>query len=134
MVSSPEIPVRLRKRIGRVISGKAHTGQVQRTWAVRGRLAAACVLLVAVLGLLAVGVFNRDSISTRQSTADAGAQLQRIFGTDELTAQNAPRIIPGILERPITGELKNLADQTESAVEFLLACVTVNNPIPEPQR
>ncbi len=137
VVSSPDIPVRLRKRIGRAISGggtQAQVSQVRRTWAVRGRLAAACVMLVAVLGLVAVGVFHRDGISTQASTAGATAQLQRIFGTDKLTAGNLTESIPGFLERPVTGELRNLADQTESAVEFLLACVTVSNPIPELQR
>ena len=135
MVSTPDIPARLRRRIGRAISGGGAQGsQVRRIWAVRGRVAAACVLLVAVLGLVAVGVFHRNGISGGGSTANATAELQRIFGTDKLTAGNLTESIPGFLERPVTGELKNLADQTESAVEFLLACVTVSNPIPEPQR
>jgi predicted anti-sigma-YlaC factor YlaD len=131
VVSSPEIPPRLRRRIVSTISVKRRM-RTERASTIRLRVAAACMLLAAVLGLAGIAVLNRGRES--MPAADVGDTLKDVFATGQLAEEDLTVAIPSFLERPVSGELRNLADGTESAVQFLLACVTVDNPMPQPDR
>ena len=47
-----------------------------------------------------------------------------------LSDGGASRPLSGLFEGPLEGEVRSLADDTESAVRFLVACVAVDVPAP----
>lgn len=123
-VSFPEIPTRLHDRISESISGDRQPILRSRSF-VRRRFVVACAAAVIMLGVV-LGTIIFGGISRRANTANTIATLQSIFGTEGLPVTSLPESLGGVLERPLSGEIRNLADQTESAVEFLVACVTVD--------
>jgi hypothetical protein len=47
-----------------------------------------------------------------------------------LASRSLPQAWPQAIEKPLAGEMKNLMDDTESAVRFLVTCVAMNLPSP----
>lgn len=45
-----------------------------------------------------------------------------------LASWSLPQAWPQLIEKPLTGEAKNLVDDAESAVRFLLTCLSMNLP------
>ena len=123
-VAFPEIPAKLHDRISESISGDRQPIIRNRPF-VRRRIVAASVAAVVMLGVV-LGTIIYSGISRRTNTAETVATLRSIFGTEGLAQTSLPESLGGVLERLLSGEIRNLADQTESAVEFLVACVTVD--------
>ena len=120
----PAIPTRLHDRIAESISGDRRPILRSKPF-VRRRIVAASMAAVVMMGVV-LGTVIYGGISRRANTANTVATLQTIFGTEGLPATSLGESLGGALERPLSGEIRNLADQTESAVEFLVACVTVD--------
>jgi hypothetical protein len=77
--------------------------------------AAACIFLAA-----AAAVMLMSRPPEQHHPEDPPVSISDLLGTD-LQANWA-----GLLEEPLAGEMKNLADDTESAIRFLVACVDVD--------
>lgn len=120
----PEIPTRLHDRIAESISGDRRPILRNKPF-VRRQLVTAGIAAVVMLGVV-LGTIIYGGISRRANTVNTVATLRSIFGSEGLTAISLPESLGGVLERPLSGEIRNLADQTESAVEFLVSCVKVD--------
>lgn len=80
-------------------------------------LAATCILIVASLAviLLTLGHEGPNVVEPR-----------RIDGISRLMDDGRPTAWAGYVKKPLSDELDNVTEGTESAVRFLVACVTVN--------
>jgi len=74
--------------------------------------AAACIVLAVTA---AVVFMSRPP--EHQTAEEQAISINDLLGSDLQTTWS------GLLEEPLTGEMKNLASDTESAVRFLVACV-----------
>jgi predicted anti-sigma-YlaC factor YlaD len=120
----PEIPARLHDRIAESISGDRRPILRSKPF-VRRQIVAAGMAAVVMLGVV-LGTVIYGGMSRRANTVNTVTTLRSIFGSEGLTAISLPESLGGALERPLSGEIRNLANQTESAVEFLVACVKVD--------
>jgi len=118
-VSDGRIPPRLNERILMAVPyRRAGTQKIAvRLWPVA---VAACVALVVLLAVLFV--------SKRQEgrTAGEGDMPTPIQVVGDLMKGDFTGTWSRLIEKPLGGELQNLENNTESAVRFLVACVTVN--------
>ena len=89
-------------------------------------VAAACVALIVLIGALFLALSRDDKGNGRPNQIEVAAVIQELRAAYELVGQDLPGALPGVIERPLAGELNNLADDTESAVRFLVACVAVD--------
>jgi len=83
----------------------------------RPALAAACIAVAALIGVL----FMTSSPNEPPVAAPA-----RIDGLYKLMGDGHPTAWAGLVEKPLADEIENLAQDTESAVRFLVACVRVD--------
>lgn len=104
--------VRLRRMPAR--GGKKYKLPVR--WS-RPVVAAACVAIALLLG-----VFFLALPQDEPPTPEPG----RILGLYKLMDDGHPTAWAGLVEKPLTDEIENLAEGTESAVRFLVACVAVD--------
>ena len=56
----------------------------------------------------------------------APVEPPQISGVYRLIDDGHPAAWAGLVEKPLSDEIDNLAEETESAVRFLVACVAVN--------
>jgi len=101
---------------------EAEPAGADQTYKFHGRrlrpvLAAACIVVVGSL----VAVFLALS-----QDAPAPVEPPQISGIYRLIDDGHPTAWAGLIERPLSDEIDNLAEGTESAVRFLVACVAVN--------
>ena len=101
------------------------TQRQRETYKVRIKLwpivtAASLSLIVLTSVLFLAGRNDDQAVST---SVDPNLPVQPL---PNLASQNLPKAWPQLIERPLTAEMKNLVDDTESAVRFLVACVSVN--------
>lgn len=91
--------------------------------------AAACVTLAVLMGVFFItGRRDSQNIVEYRQAVEA---LQDIFFARDLVGseqigRDFPAAWPGLVEEPLSKELKNLTDDTESALQFLVACITVD--------
>ena len=88
--------------------------------------AAACVALIVLIGALFLVARRdeRDNVQPGQTQmADAIQGLRAVY---EQVGQDIPMTWPRVIEQPLATEFESLVDDTESAVRFLVACVTVD--------
>ena len=111
------IPVLLSKRIQTAIAEPKLRRYAIRTrfWPVAVAAGITLVILASVL------VLARRHYVQREVGTDG-----QIPSIRELAGQNLLSPLPALLEKPLTDELNNLMDDTESAVRFLITCVAVN--------
>ena len=89
-------------------------------------VAAACVALIVLIGALFLALSRDDKGNGRPNQIEVAAVIQELRAAYELVGQDLPGALPRVIERPLAGELNNLADDTESALRFLVACVAVD--------
>lgn len=108
---------RLSKRVmDAVLDHGAETYKLPANW--RPVVAAASIALAVLVGAL--------FLASRQTEPPA-PEPRRATEIPSLTRYEIPTAAwAGFVERPLAGEFKNLADNTESAVRFLVACVAVD--------
>ena len=83
-------------------------------------VAAACVALIVLTGVLFLAVRRNGQDTNPSGRVEPVAALRALVG------ENFPAGWPKLIEEPLAGELNNLADDTESALRFLVACVAVD--------
>lgn len=86
----------------------------------RRTVAAACVALIVLMGILLLAVRRDDEDAGPPGQVEPIAELRALAGEDFAAGW------PGLIKEPLAGELENLADDTESALRFLVACVAVD--------
>jgi len=131
---SAEIPARVHGEVSRMISQEMKPEKKEAGY--RRRMVAAAAVLIVWLGVIAIALLREKPVRVADSDeyVEASRKLREIFAADGLMQENLVESLPGLLERPVSGELRNIADETESAVRFLLACLTVQNPMPVPEQ
>lgn len=108
---------------GRILA--AVTQRRRETYKVRIKLwpvvtAASVGLIVLTSVLFLPGRHDDRTVSTPVDTNRPVRPLPN------LASRSLPQDWPQLIEKPLAGEVKNLVDDTESAVRFLVACVSVN--------
>ena len=128
-ISSEEVSERLSARILTAM----HLRRTE-TYKVRMRLrpmvAAACVALIVLTGVL---LLLRQPEKQQPNQYEQAVKVIRdiVVSADNLAGgslvkEQFPAGWPGLIEEPLANELNNLADDTESALRFLVACVAVD--------
>jgi len=116
-IQNDQLSVRLGKRVmAAVLDHGAETHKLPANW--RPVVAAASIALAVLVG----AVF----LASRHTEPPAPGP-RRVTEIPSLTRYEIPTAAwAGLVERPLAGEVKNLAEDTESAVRFLVACVAVD--------
>jgi len=116
-ILNSQLSTRLGKRVMAAVSDQsAETYKLPANW--RPVVAAASIALAVLVGAL--------FLASRQTEPPA-PEPRRVTEIPSLTRYEIPTAAwAGLVERPLAGEFKNLADNTESAVRFLVACVAVD--------
>jgi len=116
-IRNDQLSTRLGKRVMAVISDQsAETYKLPANW--RPVIAAASIAVAVLVGVL--------FLASRQ-TEPPVPEPRRVTEIPSLTRYEIPTAAwAGLVSRPLAGEVKNLADDTESAVRFLVACVAVD--------
>lgn len=118
-ISNDEVSERLSAR---VLTAIHH--QRPKTHKVRMRLlpmvAAACLALIFLTGVLFLTVWRDDKGTSQPGQVEPVAALRALVGEDFVAG------LPGLIEEPLASEINNIADDTESALRFLVACVSVD--------
>ncbi len=128
-ISNEEVSERLSARVLTAM----HLRRTE-TYKVRMRLrpmvAAACVALIVLTGVL---LLLRQPEKQQPNQYEKAVKVIRdiVVSADNLAGGNLvkeqlPAGWPGLIEEPLANELNNLADDTESALRFLAACVAVD--------
>jgi len=93
-------------------------------------VAAACVGLIVLTGAL---LLLRQPEKQQPNQYEQAAKVIRdiVVSADNLAGgslvkEQFPAGWPGLIQEPLANELNNLADDTESALRFLVACVAVD--------
>jgi len=81
---------------------------------------AACLTLIVLIGTMLIAKRFNDRLTAISNVQTEIQNLRTIVGKEFPTA------LPELIERPLASEAKNLADNTEAAVRFLVACVAVD--------
>jgi len=116
-IRNDQLSTRLGKRVMAVISDQsAETYKLPANW--RPVIAAASIAVAVLVGALFLAP---------PQTEPPAPEPRRVTEIPSLTRYEIPTAAwAGLVERPLAGEVKNLADDTESAVRFLVACVAVD--------
>ena len=89
--------------------------------------AAACLALAVLIGALLLATRRddgRDDIQPPQlQTTVAIQELRKVY---DQVGWDLPAAWPQVIEKPLASEFENLAGDTRSAVQFLVACVNVD--------
>lgn len=108
---------RLSERVAASV-GALQQREVHTRVRLRPLLAAACVTL-----LLLAGAFT--ALRRHGGQGVKPERAKPVSGLIALVTEDLPFGWSQMIEVPLTGELRNLTDDTESAVRFLVACVPV---------
>lgn len=112
-----DLPVHFARRVFDAASAGAEQAfEISVRW-FRPALAAACVVVVASLAAILLTV-NHEGPTV--------AEPRRIDGISRLMDDGRPTAWAGLVRKPLSDELDNVTQGTESAVRFLVACVAVN--------
>jgi len=112
-----ELPARFGRRVLAAVPARAAETYKLPIRRSRTVIAAACIAVAVLLGTLFLTLSQNESPPTEPA---------RIDGLYNLMGDGHPAAWAGLVDKPLAGELENLAEGTESAVRFLVACVAVN--------
>ncbi len=116
-IPNSQSSTRLSKRVMAAVSNHgAETYKLPVNW--RPVAAAASIAIAVLVGALFLASRQTEPPSPEPART---AEIPNLMRYEIPTAAWA-----GLVERPLAGEVKNLADDTESAVRFLVACVAVD--------
>jgi hypothetical protein len=88
--------------------------------------AAACLALIVLIGASLL-VFKPNAPDIVQPGRDKmTVAIQELRSIYRQVGQDLPITWPQVIEEPLANEFENLANDTESAVRFLVACVAVD--------
>lgn len=88
--------------------------------------AAACLALIIVTGASLI-IMNQDGRKdVKPGSPQMDVAIQQIRKVYDHVGRDLPATWPRIIEEPLASEFQNLANDTESAVRFLVACVAVD--------
>jgi hypothetical protein len=87
---------------------------------------AACLALAVLIGALLLIAQTDDRKKGPPKGSQWAAGIQGLHAVYEQVGQDIPKTWPAVIDQPLANELKGLTNNTESAVRFLVACVTVD--------
>lgn len=125
LISNSRTSTRLNEHILRAISSRRtekHRVSV-KFWI---RATAACLTLFVLIGamLLVLKRNGQNNVQPRQHQMDIA--IQELMKVYDQVGRDLPANWPQLIERPLAGEYQRLANDTQSAVRFLVACVDVD--------
>ncbi len=88
--------------------------------------AAACVALIVLIGAMLLVLKPNGQNNAQPSQAQMTVAIQELRSVYRQVGQDLPITWPQVIEEPLANEFENLTNDTESAVRFLVACVTVD--------
>jgi len=97
-----------------VRGGPAKTRSVTLWW--RPIAAAACIALITCASIFILARHRQNQEPRNPSTA----------GVERVITQNVPGAWSALIEKPLTDEMRNIVEDTETAARFLYACVAVD--------
>ncbi len=124
-ISNTRTSKRLSERILRAIPDqRTETHKVgTKLWA---SAAAACLALIIMIGALLLVAQRNDPDNIQPGQNQMALAIRELRTVYRQVGQDLPITWPNVIEEPLTSELESLADDTESAVRFLVACVVVD--------
>lgn len=87
---------------------------------------AASVGLIVLMSVLFLA--TRNDNGTVLSSDPCSPPLDAPPSPPRWASRGLPQAWPQLIEKPLTSEMKNLVDDTGSAVRFLVACLSINLP------
>lgn len=125
-VSNRRLPRRLSENILSAIPNqRIQTHQVRMKFWVQA--AAACLALIFLIGALLLFARRDDGRNNVPSGGDQmEVAIQELWKVYDQVGRDLPATWPQLIERPLAGEYQRLANDTQSAVRFLVACVDVD--------
>lgn len=128
-ISNEEVSERLSARVLKGTS-RRRTDTYSVRLRMRPMVAAACVALIVLTGVL---LLLRQPEKQQPNQYEQAAKVIHdiVVSADNLAGgslakEQFPGGWSGLIEEPLAGELNNLANDTESALRFLVACVAVD--------
>ena len=126
-ISNRDVTVHLSEQTLAAIRG--HKPKAQQTAMNLGpAVAAACAGLIAVTAVLVLFKEPRNRQPEKWNEAVKVARNVAIsvgdLAGDKLAGAKFPQGLPGLVEEPLASEIKNLTDDTHSAVRFLVDCIS----------
>jgi hypothetical protein len=88
--------------------------------------AAACLALIVLIGASLLVMKRNGRNNIQPNPAQMSVAIQELRSVYEQVGQDLPITWPQVIEEPLANEFENLANDTESAVRFLVACVAVD--------
>lgn len=89
---------------------------------------AACLALTVLIGALLLVAQRDDRNNGQPNQTQMAIAIQELRAVYEQVGQDLTITWPAVIEEPLASELDSLANDTESAVRFLVACVAVDIP------
>lgn len=91
-------------------------------------VAAACVALLILTAVVFLVTQRKGRDNAQPSQTQMAIAIQELRAVYEQVGQDLTITWPAVIEEPLASELDSLANDTESAVRFLVACVAVDIP------
>lgn len=88
--------------------------------------AVACVALIVLIGALLLVTQRKGRDNAQPNQTQMAVAIQELRAVYEQVGQDLTTTWPAVIEEPLASELDSLANDTESAVRFLVACVAVD--------
>jgi len=88
--------------------------------------AAACLALIVLIGALLLVMQRNGRDIAQPKQPQMAVAIQELRTLYKQVGQDLPLTWPEVFEKPLAGEFKSLTNDTQSAVRFLVACVTVD--------
>ncbi len=88
--------------------------------------AAACLALIVLAGASLMVMKPNGQNNIQPNPAQMTVAIQELRTVYRQVGQDLPIAWPRVIEEPLANEFENLANDTESAVRFLVACVAVD--------
>jgi hypothetical protein len=88
--------------------------------------AAACVALIIVTSASLIVMKQDDRNNVPHGPQQMTLAIQELRSVYTQVGRDLPISWPPVIEEPLASEFENLANNTESAVRFLVACVAVD--------
>lgn len=124
--SSTQMSGRLSEHILRAVAGR-HTKSYKVGMKFWISAVAACLALIVLIGALLLLTRRDDGRGDIQpGRPQMNVAIQELRNIYDQVGRDLPATWPQLIERPLANELENLTNDTQSAVRFLAACVTVD--------
>jgi hypothetical protein len=125
LISNSPTPRRLKENILNAIpSQRTKTHKVViKLWIAA---AAACLALIIVTAASLIVMNQNGRKDVPPDPQQMNLAIQGLRSVYKQVGRDLPTTWPRVIEEPLTSEFQNLANDTESAVRFLVACVAVD--------